>query len=165
MNYQSKKGEKIHIPNNVIALNIVKGTNFLPDYYTPNGMIVKAYYKKGTEPTQIISPPAFEYIENVNFLLLGNSMNVSFSNDIVINDQSSPSNKFDYSKIYGDFEYVVEITNGKGETQLYVSTEPNFSFELSQEGLLKIKAYTRYAKIPNLTSNIYEEDYFSFFTF
>lgn len=165
MNYQAKKGETINTPSNVAAVNIVKGTNFLPDYYTPNGMIVKAYYKKGTEPNEVISPPQFDYIENVNFLLIGDNMNVSFSNMISFNDQDKTINKFDYSKIYGEFEYVVEIINSNNEKQVEVSTSPEFSFQLPQEGLLKIKAYTRYAKIPNLTSNIYEEDYFSIFTF
>ena len=68
-------------------------------------------------------------------------------------------------KIYGNLEYVVEITNVFGSTTIYTSTSPIFSFTLEDEGLLKIKAYTRYAKIPNLTSNIYEEDYYSLFTF
>lgn len=165
MNYQAKKGEKINIPSNVTALNIVKGTNFLPDYYTPNGMITKAYYKKGTEPNEIISPPQFEYIENVDFLLVGDTMNVSFSNNISFDEQMESVSKFDYTKIYGDFEYVVEIINNTGKKEIHSSTSPNFSFQLSLEGLLKIKAYTKYAKIPNLTSNIYEQDYFSFFTF
>lgn len=164
MNYQAKKGEKTVVPSGLSLVNIVKGTNYLPDYYTPNGMIVKAYYKKGDEPTETISPPPFEYIDNVDFILIGTNMNVSFEHDI-FNIQNNNLNKFDYTKIYGNYEYVVEIKSNEEETKTFTSTTPTFSFELSDEGLLKIKAYTRYAKIPNLTSNIYEEDYFSLFTF
>lgn len=163
MNYQAKKGEKIEKPDGLSLISIVKGTNYIPDYYTPNGMIVKAYYKKNSEPEETISPPPFKYIENVDFMLIGTNMNVSFNNEIY--NEINTANKFDYSKIYGDFEYVVETKNSKDETNIFTSTSPTFSFELLDEGLIKIKAYTRYAKIPNLTSNIYEEDYFSLFTF
>ena len=166
MNYQAKKGEKIISPEGIIALDIVKGTNFLPDSYTPSSMIVTAYYKRGEEPTEIISPPNFDYIENVDFLLVGNTMNVNFNNTLLnITDTSKTNNTFDYTRIYGDFEYVVEITNALNETKIYTSTYPDFSFVIEDNGMIKIKAYTRYAKIPNLTSNIYEKDYFSLFDF
>ena len=166
MNYQVKKGETINIPDNVSKIEIVKGTNYLPDYYTPNGMITKAYYKKGKEPTETISPPAFDYVENVEFLLVGNTMNVSFNNGLYdMNTDTEINIGFDYTKIYGDFEYVVEITNSSNETKAYSSTSSVFTFDMEYQGMLKIKAYTRYAKIPNLTSNIYEEDYYSLFSF
>jgi hypothetical protein len=92
-------------------------------------------------------------------------MHISFENEFheEINNNSI-TKSFDYTKIYGDFEYVIEITNNSNEINIFTSTSPSFSFELLDEGLIKIKAYTRYAKIPNLTSNIYEQDYFSFFT-
>lgn len=163
MNYQVKKGEKINIPDNLVQLDIVKGTNYLPDFYTPNNMIVKAYYKKGSEPYEIISPPKFDYIENVDFLLIGNNMNVSFNNNS-FNTNENETNKFDYSNVYGDYEYVVEITNSSNETNTHISTSPKFSFILNDNGLLKIKAYTRYASIKNLTSNIYTQDYYSIFS-
>lgn len=163
MNYQAKKGKMIDIPEGLSLINIVKGTNYLPDYYTPNGMIVKAYYKKGSEPTEAISPPPFEYIENVDFILIGSEMNVSFNNYLL--NESKENKGFDYAKIYGNLEYVIEIKNNSNETYIFTSTTPTFSFQLLDEGLIKIKAYTRYAKIPNLTSNIYEEDYFGLFSF
>jgi hypothetical protein len=129
-------------------------------------MIVKAYYKKGEETKEIISPPKFDYIDNVDFLLVSNTMNVNFNNDLYnIADSNKTNSNFDYTKIYGDFEYVVEITNMSNDKKIFTSITPNFSFEIEDEGMLKIKAYTRYAKIPNLTSNIYEEDYFSLFVF
>ena len=166
MNYQAKKGETISVPNSLIKVDIVKGSNFLPDYYTPNNMIISSYYKKGYEPTKTISPPQFDYIDNVDLMLIGNTMNVSFKkNDFEIEFNPVKQNKFDYTKVYGDFEYVIEITNSSNETSTYTSTSPNFSFALPYNGKLKIKAYTRYASIKNLTSNIYESEYYSLFTF
>jgi len=166
MNYQVKKGENIPIPDTLSEIDIVKGTNYLPDFYTPNNMIVKAYYKKGSEPTRTISPPEFNYIDDVEFLLIGSTMNVSFKDNLFdIIDITPQKKEFDYSDVYGDYEYVVEITNSYNETNTYTSTEPTFSFTLKDGGKLKIKAYTRYARIKNLTSNIYEQDYFSAFTF
>ena len=129
-------------------------------------MIVSSYYKKGTEPTQTISPPQFDYIDNVELLLIGNTMNVSFKkNEFDLEFEPSSHLEFDYTKVYGDFEYVIEITNMLNETSTHTSTSSNFSFTLMYDGKLKIKAYTRYANIKNLTSNIYESEYYSLFTF
>ena len=164
MTYQAKKGEAIEIPSTITQVNIVKGTNYLPDYYTPSGMIVKAYYKKGSEPEEIISPPDLEYIYNVEFLIVGAKMNVSFyDTELDISPLYPSTKKFNYSSIYGDIEYVIEITNTLNETSTYTSTSPNFSFDIETGGIIKIKAYTRYAKIKNLTSNIFEKDYIDFF--
>ncbi len=165
MNYQVIKGEKIEKPNSISEATIVKGTNLLPDFYTPNNLLVKAYYKKGDEPTEVISPPAFEYISDVDLLLVGNTMNVSFKDNLFGITDTEPLNKgFDYTKIYGDYLYVIEVTDAFNVTNIYTSTDSSFSFTLSSTGLLKIKAYCKYARIDNLTSNIYETEYFSFFS-
>jgi len=166
MNYQVQKGKMLEVPETLTVIDIVKGTNFLPDFYTPNNMIVKAYYKKGSEPTQTISPPKFEYIEDIDLLLIGDTMTVTFKDNLFdITDTSIQNKGFDYTKIYGDFEYVVEITNNGGITNTYTSTEAMFSFTLLDGGKLKIKAYTRYAHISNLTSNIIEKEYNNLFSF
>lgn len=159
MNYQVKKGEKIEVPSNLVAVDIVKGTNFLPDYYTPNKMIVKAYYRKGEEPTTMISPPRLKELTNVDCLFIGSNVYVNF-NELVNITETYDS--FDYSKIYGDIEYVIEITNELNETSTFTSLNSSFSFPYNTNENIKIKAYTRYANINNLTSNIYELDYSSF---
>lgn len=164
MEYQTKKGEKIQQPEGITELNIVKGTNYLPDFYTPNNMIVKAYYKKGSEPYDIISPPEFSYISHVELLLIGNSMNVSFDENLP-NLTNNQQKSFDYTNIYGDLEYVIEITNQSNQTSIYTSINPSFSFTLNELGLLKIKAYKRYAFVKNIKSNVYEQDYYNIISF
>ena len=166
MNYQTVKGEKIQAPDTITNISIVKGTNYLPDYYTPNNMIVKAYYKKGEEPTTEISPPKFEYINNIELMLIGNTMNVNFNNSLFDITNTQIINKgFDYTKIYGNLEYVIEVCDIFNVTNTYTSTDPSFTFVVQSGGLLKIKAYTRYARINNLTSNIYETDYYALLNF
>lgn len=166
MNYQSKKGERFEIPQTLSAVDVVKGTNLLPDSYTPHKLITTAYYKKGNEPTAKISPPRLEDVTQLNLLLVGNSMNVSFKDDLFdVVDVTLQTKVLDYSLIYGDIEYVIEITNEDKKTTIYTSTNSSFSFDLFDNGLLKIKAYTRYAKVNQLTSNIYETTYYSMFTF
>ena len=166
MNYQAKKGLKIEQPNSLVGIPVVKGTNLLPDNYTPNKLINIVYYKKGEEPVETISPPTLDDITNINLLLIGNTMHISFKDNLFdIVDIVNTSDIVDYSTIYGNIEYVVEITDEKGTVDIFSSTEANYSFILNKKGKLGIKAYTRYAKIPNRTSNIYQTDYYSFFTF
>lgn len=166
MNYQTKKGETIMTPPSVISANVVKGTSLLPDEYTPSNLIVKSYYKKGYEPKEKISPPPLNDITRLNLMLIGNSMNVSFKDDLFdIVDVASKEKILDYSSIYGDIEYVIETMDEFGEKNTYTSKDYSFTFNVYQSGFLKIKAYTRYAKIKNITSNIYETTYYSILNF
>ena len=166
MSYQAKKGKKIKKPDTLTEVRVVKGTNLLPDAYTPNKLIHTVYYKKGEEPQETISPPKLDDVTNLDLLLIGNSMNVSFKDDLFdIVDVIPKNNILDYSLIYGKIEYVVEITNADNTTSTYTSNDSSFSFNLYDTGFLKIKAYTRYANIKQITSNIYETTYYSLFTF
>jgi len=166
MSYQAKKGEKIGVPSTLSAVRVVKGTNLLPDAYTPNKLITIAYYKKGEEPTEMISPPKLDDVTSLDLLLIGNTMTVSFKDDIFdIVDVIPQKQIVDYSSIYGKTEYVVEIISLDGTTNTYTSNEASFNINLYNSGFLKIKAYTRYANIKHITSNIYETTYYSMFTF
>jgi penicillin-binding protein 1A len=166
MNYQSKKGEKISLPSTLSPIQIVKGTNLLPDEYTPRKLITTAYYKKGDEPTETISPPKLDDVSRLDLLLIGNTLHISFKDDLFdIVDVTSQKQIIDYSSIYGNIEYVVETINQNGITNTFTSNNSSFSFNLNDSGFLKIKAYTRYAYIKNITSNIYETNYYSLFTF
>lgn len=166
MNYQAKKGNTIDCPSTLIPVEIVKGTDLLPDGYTPKKLITTAYYKKGEEPTQTISPPKLDEVTRLNLMLIGNTMNVSFKDDLFdIVNINSQKKVVDYTSIYGDIEYVVEITNMDNAVNTYTSTNSSFTFDLYDSGFLKIKAYTRYANIKHITSNIYETTYYSMFTF
>lgn len=165
MNYQVQKGEKLKTPETLIGINVVKGTNLLPDSYTPPKLIHTVYYKKEQEPTETISPPKLDDVTNVNLLLVGNSMTVSFKDDLFDIIDITPTNTIvNYSAIYGEIEYIIEITDSDGVTNTYTDNNASFSFNLYNKGFLKIKAYTRYAKAKNITSNIYETTYYSFFT-
>lgn len=166
MNYQAKKGEKIEMPPTLMSTNIVKGTSLLPDEYTPSNLLVKAYYKKGNQPTEKISPPPLNEVSTLDLMLIGNSMHVSFKDDLFdVVDIDCKEKILDYSSIYGDIEYVVEIIDEFGIKNTYTSKNYNFSFNVYQSGFLKIKAYTRYAKIKNIISNVYETTYYSILNF
>lgn len=166
MNYQTKKGEKLNIPETLTGIKVVKGTNLLPDSYTPSKLTHTVYYKKEQEPTETISPPKLDDVTNLDLLLVGNSMQVSFKDDLFdIVDIAQKSSIINYSSIYGDIEYVIEITDNIGSTNTFTSNNSSFSFNLYNTGFLKIKAYTRYAKAKSIKSNIYETTYYSFFTF
>ena len=166
MSYQAKKGNKIEMPSTLSKVNVVKGTNLLPDSYTPKRLVTSAYYKKGEEPTEMISPPKLDDIASIDLLLIGNSMNVSFKDNLFDIVDVMPKNQIvDYLSIYGKIEYVVEITDINGNKNTYSSNDASFTFNLYDSGLLKIKAYTRYANIKQITSNIYETNYYSMFTF
>ena len=166
MNYQAKKGEKISMPSTLIGVPVVKGTNLLPDAYTPNKLINVVYYKKGEEPTETIFPPKLDDVTNLNLILIGNNFQVSFKDDLFDIVDVVPHNQIvDYAAIYGNIEYVVEITTSDNKTSTHSSTNSTFSFDLFDSGLLKIKAYTRYANIKQITSNIYETTYYNLITF
>jgi penicillin-binding protein 1A len=158
MNYQAKKGETISLPPSLIYVDCVKGTDFLPDEFTPSNMIKKALYKKGKEPYINISPPELDNISDIDIMIIGHIMYISFKNDDYT--ELEVSNYYiDYIKLYGNIEYIVEITNELGETYIHKSSLPSFSFNILETGILKIKAYTRYAKINNFTSNIIEKEF------
>ena len=158
MSYQTKKGESIQLPSTLTYINSVKGTNYLPDTFTPSNMIKKAIYKKGEEPYINISPPELDKVNDIDIILIGYTMYITFKDDSY-NELEVNNFYVDYTKLYGDIEYVVEITNELGETSTYKSFSPSFSFNLFDEGILKIKAYTRYAKINSFTSNIIEKEF------
>ena len=166
MNYEVKKGETIEQPDTLIGVNVVKGTNYLPDFYTPINMVNTVYYKKGEEPTESISPPSLDEISDVDLLLVGSTMYVNFKDDkFDLIGIEKKETSFDYSKIYGDIEYVIEIEDSSGNHNEFSSTNPSFTFTLLNGGKLKIKAYTRYAKVLDLKSNIFESEYSNMFSF
>lgn len=165
MNFQAKKGNKIEMPDTLSEVYVVKGTNLLPDFYTPLNMINKVYYKKGEEPTETISPPKLEDINDVELLLVGSTMYVNFKDNEFDLLGLEKRNVFDYSKIYGDIEYVIEVEDSSGLSTTHTSINPNFTFTLLNGGALKIKAYTRYAKVLDIKSNVFEVEYSNMYSF
>lgn len=158
MNYQTEKNKTINKPETLTYINVVKGTNYLPDEFTPKSLIKKAIYIKGKEPYLNISPPELDKVNDVELLLVGNTMYVSFKDDDY-QLMNNVSNGFDYTRIYGKIEYVIELIDEVNEVSIYSSNQSSFSFTVVDFNFIKIKAYTRYAKINNLTSNIIEKEY------
>ena len=166
MTYQAKKGEKIDIPSTLSPVEVVRGTNLLPDPYVSKKYLTIVYYKKGEEPTDVISPPKLDDVSNIKLFQTGDMLSVYFKDDLFdIVDVENENKVLDFSKIYGPIEYVVEIISPLGSTQTYTSEDYNFSIPLNFEKQVKIKAYTRYANIKNITSNIYEIEYANLYFF
>lgn len=166
MQYQTQKGKTITMPDTLTYVDVVKGTNYLPDEYTNKNMISSTLYKKGKEPTITIQPKELDNVDNLQLMIVANTMKVNFNDNILYDISDNATNKsFDYTKIYGEIEYVIEVTNIYNQTQTFVSKESSFSFPMEDGGELKIKAYTRYAKIVDFTSKPYETSYYNLFSF
>lgn len=161
MTYQSKKDKTIVKPSTLEGIKVVKGTNLLPDNYTPSSLTTLTYYKKGNIPTETISPKQLEDISNLDILQIGDTLNISFQNNLldITNTNQSIYHKIYYS-IYGNLEYVVELADENGVTNTYSSSNSTLSIKPPSEGLLSIKAYSRYSKAIETTSNIYETTYY-----
>ena len=152
------KTGSVEISESVTPVYIVKGTNLLPDMYTPNNMIVKAYYKKGDEPDEFITPLPLKEITNLDLFFYNNILYITFTDydilDIVKKENSIYSNE----KVYGDIEYIIEINGNK-----YISNDYNFTIDLIPSFVYDVKAYTRYSKAIDITSNIYTYEFSNFY--
>lgn len=160
MAYQAKKGEKISIPDSLTGVEVVKGSNLRPDEYTPKNLTTIAYYKKEDIPTEKISPKNLDDVTNLEILQIGNTLNISFQSDLLDTLKTTTKSYIDYHKIYGDLEYIIEIISEDETTKTYTSLEKTFSISPPLDGWLSIKAFTRYSKATNKTSNIYETSYY-----
>ena len=152
------KTGSVEISESVTPVYIVKGTNLLPDMYTPSNMIVKAYYKKGDEPDEFITPLPLKEITNLDLFFYNNILDITFTDydilDIVKKENSIYSNE----KVYGDIEYIIEINGNK-----YISNDYNFTIDLIPSLVYDVKAYTRYSKAIDITSNIYTYEFSNFY--
>ena len=131
----------IEMSNEVTPIYIVKGTKLLPNEHIPSNMIVKAYFKKGSEPNSIIETPTLQSINNIELFFDDTYLDITF---------------LDYA--YIDIEYVIEL-NGL----TYTSSNYNFQIELQDTLVYELVAYTRYSKNKNLISNKYITNFNIFF--
>jgi len=148
----------IEITNEVTPVYIVKGTKFLPDIYTPQNMIVKAYFKKGNEPNEYISPLPLTNINNIDLMFIDNKLDISFVDYSILDITKKENTIYSNEKIYGEIEYIIEI-NG----ERFVSNSPDFQIELPSSYFYNLKAYTRYSKAINITSNEYNLTFTNFY--
>lgn len=148
----SEYGE-IPYSNEVSKVNIVKGTNLLPNDTTPNYLITEALFKKGYEPKETINPEPLKNINDLELISYDDKLNVIF-NDYIVLDLEKESTIYSNSKVYGDIEFVIEIND-----TIYTSDSPDFYIENQSEFIYKLKAYTRYSKVPNITSSIYTKNF------
>jgi penicillin-binding protein 1A len=152
----TSKGE-VELTDEVTPVYIVRGTKLLPDIYTPSSMIVKAYFKKGDEPNETISPLSLKEITNLDLLFSDNYLEITFTDYAILDITKKENTIYSNSKVYGDIEYVIEI-NGK----TYVSNDYYLEIELDDSNYYSIIAYTRYSKANDLTSNKFSKS-FTFF--
>lgn len=136
--------------NEVIAIDIVKGTKLLPDIYTPSNMIVRAYFKKEDIPTQTISPLPLTHINSMDIFLYNTIVDITFSDYSLLDITKKEKTIYSNEKIYGDIEYVIEIDN-----EIYTFDDYNFQISLSDLPSFSFTAYTRYKKATDITSNRY----------
>jgi hypothetical protein len=136
-------------------VNIVKGTNLLPDEYTPSYLITTAYFKKGYEPSKTISPLPLNEISSISLFMYDDKLNVVFDDYLLTNIEKDNS-IYSNSKAYGNIEYIMEINDN-----IYISETQDFYIDFN-EPIYKLKGYTRYKNAPNITSNVYERN-FTFF--
>lgn len=148
----SEYGE-IPYSNEVSKVNIVKGTNLLPNDTTPNYLITEALFKKGYEPKETINPEPLKNINDLELISYDDKLNVIF-NDYIVLDLEKENTIYSNSKVYGDIEFVIEIND-----TIYTSDSPDFYIENQSEFIYKLKAYTRYSKVPNITSSIYTKNF------
>lgn len=160
MSYQAKKGKTINIPNSLTGVEVVKGTNLLPDDYTPKNLTTIAYYQKEDIPTKKISPKKLDDINNLEILQIGSALNISFQDNLLDTLSTTTKTYIDYYKIYGDLEYVIEVIGEDGTTNTYTSLLKTTTIVPASEGFLTIRAFTRYSNKTNTTSNIYETSYY-----
>ena len=148
----SEYGE-IPYSNEVSKVNIVKGTNLLPNDTTPSYLITEALFKKGYEPKETINPEPLKNITDLELISYDDKLNVIF-NDYIVLDLEKENTIYSNSKVYGDIEFVIEINDA-----IYTSDSPDFYIENQSEFIYKLKAYTRYSKVPNITSSIYTKSF------
>ena len=151
-NITSIYGE-IEPSDEITKVNIVKGTNLLPDEYTPNYLITEAIFKKGLEPKEKIHPSPLKDITDLDLLIYDDKINVIF-NDYITIDLEKENTIYSQNKVYGDIEYVIEINGVQ-----YISDSPDFYIEINNNLIYNITAYTRYSKVNTITSKLYYDNF------
>ena len=152
-----KKGG-IELSNEVVGVNIVKGTELLPDSYTPSNMIVKAYFKKENIPTEIISALPLNSIKNIDLIIYEDIIDITFTDYSLLDITQKEKTIYSNEKVYGEIEYVIEIND-----EIYIFNDYNFQLNLYDIASYYLIAYTRYSKANDITSNKYIIDLISLY--
>ncbi len=163
MEFQARQEDKIKVPETLTKVNIVKGSYpyLLPDSNTPSSMIISSYFKKGEEPTTVVSPPAIKDLDNLDILLIDNQMEINFPNKLAsISDPKQGRTIFSYENIYRKIINVLEITSIFEEEVVYRGSENTFTIPINQMNAYTIKAYRCYENHPTIRSNVIEKSIF-----
>lgn len=144
---------EVPIGESTKKINIVKGTDLLPNEKTPLHLITEAYFKYGYEPQNVISPPSLQDVKDIDLLFFKDKINVIF-NDYITLDIQKENTIYSFEKIYGDIEYVIEINN-----QIFTSNTPDFEIPNNITFIYELKAYTRYSNFKDITSNVYKSNF------
>lgn len=156
MNYLSSIPSKFETPESVEKVNVVKGTNLLPDEYTPSSMIIESYYKKENIPTEHIYPIELEQPDELNYII---------DNQYLILEAPKKERVtgriiFSYEKVYGSIKTVYKIKDPLGNVEYIDMDDTEVLYELKNEGEYIIEAYNMYSKVdtlisPSITSSFY----------
>ena len=149
MNYLTSTPSKFSIPSSIEKVKVVKGTNLLPDEYTPNAMIIDSYYKKECIPTEYISPLEIDEVDEINYIILDNKIVITPN----INKNDYTKTIFSYSKVYGDIQTIYKITNPNGDIEYIIGDDIEKEYELKDEGEYIIEAYNKYSNIDTYVSS------------
>lgn len=148
MNYLTNTPITFNVPQNIAKVNVVKGTNLLPDEYTPSSMIVESFYKKEYIPTNYIHPDNISEIEEINYVILDDRLILHPT----LAKQDYSKTIFSYSRIYGDTQTMYKITDPNGNIEYVVGDDLEKEYLLQEEGEYIIEAYNKYSNIDTYTS-------------
>lgn len=142
------------IPSGIVERNIVKGIYpyVLASEIIPSSLNVKAYFKKGYEPSIFYNIPPLPSIDNINLYLIVNDLEIHMP----ILEQQKSENKIIYNDymVTGDILYCVDVFIND-EIYTYESKKNIITIPYDDYINLTIKAYYKYEKLPNITSQKY----------
>ena len=150
MSYLSSTPSSFSKPDGVKKVDVVKGTNLLPDEYTPPSMIISSYYKNENIPTEYITPKELDKVDEINFIIIDDK--IVFTNKI-----KEPSTKrviFSYEKIYGEIKTIYKIIDPIGNIEYVEADGVETVYKLNYEGEYIIEAYNKYSKIDTFISDV-----------
>ena len=102
----SKVNQQFDKPDNIVKVNIVKGSNYLATNQVDKSFIESALYKKECVPTTYFSEPIIEELVNYDYFIFNDEINFIFNENTKNNDYNVI---FDYEKILGAKNIYVDI--------------------------------------------------------
>ena len=154
MGQVAKPNLDFDIPVGITSHNIVKGLYpyVLAGEIIPSKLNVKAYFKKGYEPTSYYEVPTLPNIDSIDIYLIGDNLEVH----LPVIEQNKILDKivFDDYLVTGDILYCVDVISNK-EIYTLESKKNIITIPYDDYIDLTIKAYYKYEYLPNNISQKY----------